>query len=239
MERALAKFAGPIVERVYNVPIPGDDYFDAIAYLFKRLQGVDKILMDPKITSVRLITNPEKIVLKETQRAFMYFCLYKMAIDGIVINRILPDSVEDKYFQDWKASQKHYMEKAREYFSPVPIFPVTLFGQEILGYDRLRSMAKQLYGGRNPLDRFYKGKPYQLKKVNGKYRLILKLPFIDKENVQLNKVSDELIIRIGSFKKHMLLPRQVAAAKSEKAELRNQRLYITFEGERHEQRKKQ
>ena len=131
------------------------------------------------------------------------------------------------------------MEKAREYFSPVPIFPVTLFGQEILGYDRLRSMAEQLYGGRNPLDRFYKGRPYQLKKVNGKYRLILKLPFIDKENVQLNKVSDELIIRIGSFKKHMLLPRQVAAAKSVKAQLRNKRLFITLEGERHEQRKNQ
>ena len=154
------------------------------------------------------------------------------------MNRILPESVEDKYFQDWKASQKHYMEKAREYFSPVPIFPVTLFGQEILGYDRLRSMAEQLYGGRNPLDRFYQGKPYQIKKENGIYRLVLKLPFIDKKNVEISKVSDELIIRVGSFKKHILLPRQVAAATSEKAELRNQRLYITLNGERHEQRKK-
>ena len=238
MERALAKYAGPIVEKVYRVPIPGDDYFDAIAYLFERLQGVDKLLVNPKITSVRLIANPEKIVLKETQRAFMYFCLHRMTIDGIFMNRILPESIEDIYFKDWKASQKHYMEKAREYFSPIPIFPVTLFGQEILGYDRLRGLAEHLYGGRNPLDRFYKGRPYQLKKTDGKYQLILKLPFIDKDSVELNKVSDELIIRVGSFKKHVLLPRQVAAAKSEKAELRNQRLYITLEGGRHEQKKK-
>lgn len=238
MERALAKFAGPIVERVYRVPIPGDDYFDAIAYLFERLQGVDKILVNPKITSVRLIANPEKIVLKETQRAFMYFCLYKMTIDGIFMNRILPESIEDAYFKDWKASQKHYMEKARDYFSPIPIFPVTLFGQEILGYDRLRRLSEHLYHDRNPLDRFYKGKPYQLKKTDGKYQLTLKLPFIDKDSVEINKVSDELIIRVGSFKKHLLLPRQVAAAKSEKAELRNQRLYITLEGGRHEQKKK-
>jgi arsenite-transporting ATPase len=185
-----------------------------------------------------LVANPEKIVLKETQRAFMYFCLYKMTIDGIFMNRILPERIEDAYFHDWKASQKYYMQKAREYFTPIPIFPVTLFSQEILGYDRLRTLAEHLYGKRNPTGRFYKGKPYQLKKENGNYRLILKLPFIDKENVELNKVSDELIIRIGSFKKHMLLPRQVASAKPEKAELRNQRLYITLEGERDEQRQK-
>ncbi len=237
MERRLAKYAGPIVEKVYRVPVPGDDYFDAIAYLYERLKGVDKLLIDPTITSVRLIANPEKIVLKETQRAFMYFCLYRMTIDGIFMNRILPETVEDAYFQDWKASQKQYMEKAREYFSPLPIFPVTLFSQEILGYDRLGCLAEYLYGDRNPMDRFYKGTPYHLKKENGKYRLTLKLPFINKENVELNKVSDELIIRIGGFKKHLLLPRQVAAAKSVNAQLRNKRLVITLEGERHEQRK--
>ncbi|MBW1993970.1 MAG: ArsA family ATPase [Deltaproteobacteria bacterium] len=237
MERALAKFAGPVVKRVYDVPIPGDDYFDAIAYLFERLKGVDQILTDPKITSVRLVTNPEKIVLKETQRAFMYFCLYKMNIDGIIMNRILPESVEDKYFQYWKSNQKHYMKRAREYFDPIPIFPVTLYGQEILGYDRLKILASHLYDGKNPLKRFFKGKPYQLKKAKGIYQLIIKLPFVEKENVELSKVSDELIVRVGSFKKHILLPRQVAAAKYVTAKLKDQRLFVFLKGENHGQRR--
>ena len=75
MERLLAKYVGPVAKRVVDFPLPDDDYFDAIEKLFEQLKGVDQILMDPKVTTVRLISNPEKVVLKETQRAFMYFCL--------------------------------------------------------------------------------------------------------------------------------------------------------------------
>ena len=88
MERTLVKVARPIAKRIYNVPLPGDDYFETLEKLFERLKGVDQILTDPQCTSVRLVANPEKIVLKETQRAYMYFCLYRMHIDAIVLNRI-------------------------------------------------------------------------------------------------------------------------------------------------------
>jgi arsenite-transporting ATPase len=238
MERTIVKAIRPVVKRVYDVPLPGDDYFAAIEYLFERLKGVDQILVDPRITTVRLITNPEKIVLKETQRAFMYFCLFKMSIDGIIMNRILPDDVKDDYFQEWRESQRQYMKDAKEYFSPIPIFSVKLFREEVLGYSRLKVLADQIYGGRNPLDRFFKGEPYAFSKENGEYRLRMQLPFIMKGDVELNKRSDELIVRVGSFKRHVLLPRQVAASKSVKAKLEGEYLSISFKGDDHGQGKK-
>jgi arsenite/tail-anchored protein-transporting ATPase len=235
MERALAKYIGPIARRVYDVPIPGEEYFDAIEHLFERLRGVDRILADPETTSVRLVTNPEKIVLKETQRAYMYFCLYRMNIDAVIMNRLLPPDVTDAYFQSWRENQKHYFEKAEEYFHPVPIFPVSLFKGEILGYARIKDLAAEIYGDRNPMDRFFAGEPYELSKNDGTYELRMKLPFASRENVELNKVSDELIIRVGGFKRHLLLPRQVAASPSVKARLEGQHLSIFFKGEDHEQ----
>ncbi|MBW1945174.1 MAG: ArsA family ATPase, partial [Deltaproteobacteria bacterium] len=183
MERALAKYVGPIAKRVYDVPIPGDDYFDAIESLFKRLRGVDKILADPRITSVRLVANPEKIVLKETQRAFMYFCLYKMNIDAIIMNRLLPSDVKDVYFQDWRKNQAKYLTRAEEYFNPIPVFPVNLFRGEVLGYDRLKILSDQIYGKQDPLQRFFKGEPYDLVKEDGGYCLRMNLPFIAKRDV--------------------------------------------------------
>ena len=156
-----------------------------------------------------------------------------MNIDGIIMNRIIPDYVEDTYFQDWRESQRKYMEKAEEYFSPIPIFPVNLFKDEILGYDRLRIFAKEIYGRRNPLGHFFKEDPYSLIKEDGEYRLMMKLPFIMKEDVELNKFSDELIVRVGSFKRSMLLPRQVAACKSVMARLEDQYLCIYFKGDDH------
>jgi arsenite-transporting ATPase len=238
MEKAITKYVRPIAKRVWDVPLPGDDYFDAIEYLFERLKGVDKLLVDPEVTTVRLVTNPEKIVLKETQRAFMYFSLYKMHIDGIIMNRILPDDVSDTYFQKWRENQKEYIQKAEEYFSPVPIFPVNLFRDEVLGYDSLKTLSGQIYGKRNPLEKFFDGKPYSIEKENGEYRLMLKLPFVAKTDLEVNKVSDELIVRVGSFKRHLLLPRQVAAAKSIRARLDGQNLCIHFRGDDHGQGKR-
>ncbi|MBU1903073.1 MAG: TRC40/GET3/ArsA family transport-energizing ATPase [Proteobacteria bacterium] len=229
MERTIVRYARPIAKRLYDVPLPGEDYFDAVEFLFNRLRGVDEILIDPEITTVRLITNPEKIVLKETQRAFMYFCLYKMNIDGIIMNRVLPETVHDAYFQDWRESQRQYIKNAETYFSPIPLFSVNLFRGEILGQRSLKALADEIYGDRNPLDRFFDGKPYSLIKANGKYQLRVKVPFIEKKDVELNKISDELIVRVGSFKRHILLPRQVAASKSVRAKLDGEYLSIHFE----------
>ncbi len=233
MEKTLVKYVGPVAKRLYNLPMPGDEYFDAIEYLFERLQGVDQILVDPTTTTVRLVTNPEKIVLKETQRAFMYFSLYRMSIDAIIMNRVLPAKIKDSYFEAWQESQRHYIELADHYFSPVPILPVNLFKGEVLGYDSLKSLARSLYKDRNPLEHFFQGQPYQLTKEDGTYCLRIKLPFAGKDNIELNRISDELIVRIGGFKKHVLLPRQVAASKSVTARMEENNLSVCFEGGDH------
>lgn len=233
LEKTLAKYIRPVAKKIYDVPLPGDDYFDAIENLFQRLRGVDQILIDPRVTSVRLVANPEKIVLKETQRAFMYFSLYKMNIDGIIMNRILPEHVTDQYFEAWKESQRRYVEMAWEYFQPIPIFPVNLFKGEILGYERLKALSDEIYAGKDPLSRFFEGEPYNLMKEDGQYRLEIRIPFAARTDVELNKVAEELVVRVGSFKRHILLPRQVAASSSVKARLEGKDLSIIFKGEDH------
>ena len=236
-ERTVAKYVRPVAKRVTDIPLPGDDYFQAIQDLFERLKGVDQVLVDPEITSVRLVTNPEKVVLKETQRAFMYFCLYKMNIDAIVMNRILPDTVTDSYFSDWLKGQQRNFAEAAEFFNPVPIFPVNLFSGEIVGFDDLQELAGQIYADRNPLERFYTEEPYQLIKENNNYHLKLKLPFISKKDVELSKLYEELVIRIGGFKRHILLPRQVASLNSVTAKMEGEYLNVVFEGEEYAREK--
>jgi len=235
MERALVKVARPVAKRLYDVPLPDDGYFQAIEELCERLQGVDRVLCDPAVTTVRLVANPEKVVLKETQRAFMYFCLYRMCIDAVVMNRIIPPQVRDAYFAGWHQSQKSHLLKAEEFFHPVPILPVDLFGAEIIGYDSLKALSERIYGRINPLERFVAEEPYRLVKQDGCYCLRLKLPFLVKEHIDLSKISDELVLRIGSYKRHILLPRQVASRTTVKAKIEEPYLNITFSGGTHEQ----
>ncbi len=231
IEKTVVKYARPVAKRFYDIPLPGEDYFDAIERLFERLHGVDALLTDPEKTTVRLVTNPEKIVLKETQRAFMYFSLYKMNIDAIIMNRVLPDALNEPYFQNWQKSQKRYVKEAEAYFQPVPLLPVNLFQSEVLGFDKLKALGEQIYGSRDPLDRFFDGRPFEFSKTGGKYQLKMKLPFIEKRDVALHKVADELIVRIGAFKRSVILPRQVAAMDSLRATLEGQHLWVHFDSE--------
>ncbi|MDE0556527.1 MAG: ArsA family ATPase [Candidatus Poribacteria bacterium] len=234
LERSLAKVAGPVIERVSSVPIPKDNYFQNIQDLFDKLEGIDDVLTDPKITTVRLVTNPEKIVIKETQRAFMYFCLYGLCIDAIIINRIFPDGVDGAYFETWKQTQQHYIEEAVNYFSDVPIWKVNLFAEEIVGEAGLHRLADTLYAEMDPADRFSNESPYQFRKTADAYQLSMRLPFLSKEEIGLTKHGDELIITVGNFKQHVALPRSLSNKKTTGAKLAGDQLVVKFQGDNSE-----
>ena len=86
----MLKAVRPLANRVSPVELPTDNYFANIQDLFGKLDGIDTLLEDPRITSVRLVTNPEKMVLRETQRAFVYFSLHGLTVDSVIVNRVLP-----------------------------------------------------------------------------------------------------------------------------------------------------
>jgi arsenite-transporting ATPase len=231
VERLFTKYARPVVQKLYSVPLPEDAYFESLRCLFERLQGVENLLTNPRITSVRLVTNPEKIVIKETQRAFMYFCLYGLCVDAIVINRILPEGLSDAHFEGWKGTQSRYIDLVEEYFSPVPIFRVGLFGNEIVGREDLARLSKLLYDNSDPTTRFSTENPHKFTKEDGHYVIQIRLPFVTKDEVEVSKSDNELIVRVGGFKRNILLPRKVAHYNPLGAKLRGQDLTVTFGGE--------
>ena len=226
VERRIVKIARPITKRLYSVPLPEDEYFATIQRLFDRLEGIDTILSDPNITTVRLITNPEKIILKETQRAYMYFSLYKMCVDAVIINRILPEAVEDGYFAQWKKTQGRYIEKTEQLFSPIPILKVPMLSDQVVGIAELSKLAKEIYGSLNPEQILYADTPYTFRKVGEDYFLDIKIPFLTKKEVELSKCNEELIVRIGGFKRHVLLPRNIAARQPSGAKVERDKVVI-------------
>src|SRR5437868_8661956 len=142
--RGVLKAVRPLANRVSPVELPTDNYFANIADLFGRLDGIAELLEDPKITSVRLVTNPERMVLRETQRAFVYFSLHGLTVDGIIVNRVLPEAVTDAYFLEWRVSQQKILREIDEYFAPVAVSRVPLFTHEVLGRERLEELAAVL-----------------------------------------------------------------------------------------------
>ncbi len=235
LERRVAHMVRPMVQSITGVPIPEDKYFKNLEELHRKLSGIDKLMADPKVTTVRLVTNPEKVVLKETQRAFTYFCLYGLTVDAVIINRILPADVSDHFFNDWKATQERWIHTLEEFFSPVPVWRVPMFRDEVLGVERLKRLGRSLYGTRDPSQRFFTEAPYRFRKVGAEYHLHLRLPFVTAEHVDLYKKLDELVIRVGSYKRHVALPQRVAHCEPQSARISQGELTVVM-GRCHAQR---
>src|SRR5215470_10705119 len=221
-QRNLLKAVRPIANRVAPFELPTDSYFVNIRDLFEKLEGVDEIMEDPQTTSVRLVTNAEKMVLRETQRAFVYFSLHGLTVDSIIVNRVLPAEVKDAWFKDWHASQDSVLREIEEYFAPVPVKRVPLFANEVLGKQRLHDLAALLYpGNEDPSVVTRTERPYSFGKRDGIYEIRVLLPFAAKGEIGLFKKGDELVVEIGTLRRHIGLPRSMAMLHPAGAKLKN------------------
>src|ERR1700691_5095591 len=225
-QRTVLKAVRPLANRVSPVELPTDNYFANIQDLFGRLDGIAELLENPKVTSVRLVTNPEKMVLRETQRAFVYFSLHGLTVDGIIVNRVLPEAVTDTWFDQWGGSQAKILDEIEEYFEPVTMKRVPLFTHEVLGRERLIELADVLYGDEDPALVVRTEAPYTFEKRNSHYEVRLRLPFAMKGEGGLFKKGDELVVEIGTLRRHIGLPTSMAALVPTRATLQNKMLTV-------------
>ena len=226
-QRNLLKAVRPIANRVAPFELPADSYFVNIRDLFEKLEGVEEIIEDPHTTSVRLVTNPEKMVLRETQRAFVYFSLHGLTVDCVIVNRVLPPEVRDTWFSEWHTSQDKVLQEIEEYFAPVSIKRVPLFAHEVLGKPRLEDLARVLYAeGEDPAAVIRTEKPYTFGKRDGIYEVQMLLPFAAKSEIGVFKKGDELVVEIGSFRRRIGLPRSMAVLLPVRAKLNDRVLTV-------------
>jgi arsenite-transporting ATPase len=232
----VAVYLRPLVEPVFRplagFSLPDKAMMDLPYEFYEQIDSLGKILTDNSVTSVRLVTNPERMVIKESLRAQAYLSLYNISIDLVVANRIIPDEVTDPYFQYWKENQKLYRQEIIDSFSPLPIKEVPLYSREICGLATLEKLKELLYGEEDPSQVYYRQSPYQIKQVERGYNLELHLPGLPDEKIQLSKSGDELNIRIGNHRRNMVLPQALATLRTTGAEKSGDKIIIGFSEDR-------
>ncbi len=226
-QRSLLKAVRPIANRLSPVELPPDSYFRTVQDLFGKIQGIDEVLEDSEVCSVRLVTNAEKMVLRETQRAFVYFSLHGLTVDSIIVNRLFPESLTDSFMQGWRSSQQETLKEIEAYFAPVPVRRVPLFAEEVLGYERLARLAEVLYSANeDPAVVTRTSKAFSFREEGGRYEVVLDLPFAEKGEIGLFKKTDELVIEIGTLRRHVGLPTSMAHLVPVKARLEARKLVV-------------
>ncbi|MBJ7599424.1 MAG: arsenic-transporting ATPase [Candidatus Nephthysia bennettiae] len=227
-ERKALKLARPVLQPLMDVPLPSDEVFASIKDLLLDLEGMKKVLVDPKVSSVRLVLNLEKMVIKEAKRAFTYLSLFGYVTDAVVVNRTLPDGLQDELFRKWHSIHQRYSGEVEQSFQPLPIFNVPLFDEEVVGEKMLLKMAETIYGARDPAQRFYEGSSQRVEKREGEYVLALKAPFVERGEVSLTRHDGELFVTVGNYRREVVLPRVLAGKETVGASLEDGELRVRF-----------
>ena len=223
--RLLRPFSKPLI----GADLPDTDTLESIDGLFNTLDKVRLLLSDPEYSSLRLVINPERMVIKETQRTYTYLNLYGYAVDAVLVNRVIPPEVTDPYFDAWKKQQATNLDFIGEAFGTLPVLQAPLFDQEMGGFDSLRRLADALYGDRNPAEVMTASQAHQIESDGQEgYYLIVPLPFAEKGDLDLYRAADELTLRVGPYRRNIVLPYALWNLDIENARFEQSRLRIHF-----------
>jgi arsenite-transporting ATPase len=229
IERRLMAAARPFARTLLDVSLPTERVFDDVERLVQNLVAMNGILRDRATTSIRLVMNPDRMVIREAMRTYTYLNLYGYLTDAVIVNRVFPEDVEGGYFGGWRALQQEQMELVRSAFSPVPILTAPFFEQEVVGEAMLDRLADEVFADHDAEELLYKDLSQQLVSSNGTATLRVPLPFAEKGDIDLKKIGLEVVVRVGGQKRTIVLPPTMAAYRPSSAQFDDGALSVTFE----------
>lgn len=224
------KVLRPISKAAFKLEMPDDRAMNDIEKLYIKLGNLQTLLKDRDICSIRLVTIPEKMVVEETKRSYMYLNLYNFNVDGLYINRIIPEDVNNSFFDQWKEIQKHYREEIEAVFTNVPIFKIKWYEADINGVEGLERVAADSLTDNNILKVLKTTVNETFNKTDKGYRLDIFTPLAEKSAFDLYESGTDIIVKIGNFKRNIPIPNTLRRYQMASAKLHEGILSIYFEG---------
>jgi arsenite/tail-anchored protein-transporting ATPase len=230
-EKRMLTAARPFARTMLDLPLPGNDVLAEVQRLVQNLIDMSEILRNRERASIRLVMNPERMVIKEAQRTFTYLNLYGYLTDAVVVNRVFPDAVEGGYFAAWRDVQQQQIELVEDAFAPVPVLRAPFFEQEVIGPAMLERLGAEVFDGHEPQAVLYRDLSRELVMLDDSAELRLAIPFVEKAEIQLKKVGLELIVRVGGHKRNVMLPTALASHRPKEARFEDGVLVVRFQKE--------
>ncbi|OPX44935.1 arsenical pump-driving ATPase [Ruminiclostridium hungatei] len=206
IKRKGARLARPVIQATLKVPVPSEETFDDVERLYNRIDQLHKLLQNKEVVSIRIVTTPEKIVVREAKRSFSYLHLFDYNVDGIIINKIFPQVSLSGYFQEWETIQAKSLQEVLEGFKGIPVFRLELLDKELRKIQILNEIGGKLYGDTDPEKILVSQRIFSVEKDAEGYLLLLNMPFVDKRELKLSQKGDEITIAVKNERRCLVLP---------------------------------
>ncbi|MCO5315285.1 MAG: TRC40/GET3/ArsA family transport-energizing ATPase [Solirubrobacterales bacterium] len=228
--RKLLGAAAPLAKAL-DVPLPEPELVDEVELLLDNLVTMDAILRDHRHCSIRLVMNPDRMVIDEARRTFAHLGLFGYLTDAVIVNRLFPPEVEGTYFESWRSRQTEHLNVVEEGFAPVPVLTSRFFEQEVVGTGMHELLADELHGDRDPGEILHRGLAREITTGRNGTRIRISAPFTEKEEIRVQQHGDELIVSAGELRRTIILPSGLARRSPDQARFEDGVLEITFSQE--------
>jgi arsenite-transporting ATPase len=214
---------------VIDIPLPSKEVMESIEEIKDNMERVKEILEDPENTTIRLVLNPERMPINETMRSYTYLCLYNKTVECLIVNKVLPPDVDGKFMRKKLEEQGAYMELIHEAFDPLKIMYAYQLQTEMMGSEKLDEMADMIFGDTDPTEVYAKTSPMHFETDGDIDKLYIKMPFVEKDDVELYRGNNNsIIIKAGDQKRTVALPMTLGDAEMLGAEFGDEGLIVKF-----------
>ena len=206
VSRKVTRLVKPLVSKVSSIPVADDSVFRATAAFYERMGSVRSLLTDGDHATVRLVVNPERMVVAEARRTATYLSLYGYRVDAVIANRLFPEEIADPWFKAWKEAHAEHLVTICDGFAPTPVLRATLASDELIGVEALEEFGAEVYGELDPAAILHRDEPLRVEAEKDGYVLRIALPFADRDELEVGRNGGELLVRVGPHRRSIVLP---------------------------------
>ncbi len=229
LQRAAARVIEPIARGLVGVPIPSADVFaEADRLFYKTLHRLRARLLSNQ-TSIRFVVTPESMVIEEARRSLTDLCLFQIAGDAVILNRMLPaEACREDFFREWGRTQLERKREVEEIFSPMACLVARLQADEVRGVEALADHGEALFGPLDPGAQLGEIPRMRFERDVEGARLRLPLPGLDPKALDVARIEDELVIGVAGRRRKIALPVGFAKLEVERLAYRDEQLIVSF-----------
>ncbi len=224
--RMMVRVLSPISKFKYKVTLPSAKDLDDLGELYMQLIDLQSFLKDPKICSIRIVCIPEKMVVEETKRNYMYLNLYEYHVDRLFINRVLPEETGSAFMNRWRDVQRKYIDELVHVFTEIPVTRVPWYSDEIRGNEAIDRLADLL----SQIPELFDCIPPILRDVyeptKEGYCLSIRLPQAEGNAVEVTMHQMDIDVKVNDFNRCIPLPNALRNAVITDKKIADDRLYI-------------
>ena len=132
-------------QKASNKELENDEVIKVLKRRYDKVLQAKKIMIDNHQLSFIFVINAEKLPIDETVKAINILEKYNITVGGIIVNKLLPDNMQDEFWISKKEQETKYLNIIKETFKNKEIYTIPLLKDDMRA-DNIGTISEMFAG---------------------------------------------------------------------------------------------